>query len=93
MVTEVNPDAVSLAQAADARRAKNQKLSAIDGIPIIIKGNIGSNDKLSTTAGSFGLLSAKLPADSTIVSKLRAAGAIILGKANLSQWANYRSSF
>lgn len=57
-----------------------------------MKGNIATNDLLNTTAGSFGLLGAKVPSDSTVAAKLRAAGVIILGKSNLSQWANYRST-
>ena len=61
------------------------------GIPILIKNNIATDDKMSNTAGSFALYGAKVPRDSTLASKLRAAGVVILGKANLSQWANFRS--
>lgn len=91
VVTEINPDAVSLAQQADARRASNNLLGPLDGIPVLIKNNIATNDKMNNTAGSFALLGAKVPQDSTVAAKLRKAGVIILGKSNLSQWANFRS--
>ena len=61
-------------------------------MPIIIKNNIATMDKMNNTAGSFALLGAKVPKDAGVAAKLRAAGAIILGKANLSQWANFRSN-
>ncbi|KAF2151949.1 amidase [Myriangium duriaei CBS 260.36] len=91
VVTELNPDAVQIAQQADARRAIKKLLGPLDGIPVLIKNNIATNDKMNNTAGSFALLGAKVPQDSTIAAKLRKAGAIILGKTNLSQWANFRS--
>ncbi|KAG8533139.1 uncharacterized protein KY384_001922 [Bacidia gigantensis] len=91
-VTEINPDAIDIAAELDAERAAGITRGPLHGIPIIIKGNIATNDKLSTSAGSFALLGAKVASDSTIASKLRAAGAIILGKSNLSQWANFRSN-
>ncbi|KAH9888645.1 amidase [Xylariomycetidae sp. FL2044] len=92
VVTELNPDAASIAAAADARRASGESLGPLDGVPILIKNNIATNDKMSSTAGSYALLGAQVPEDSTVASKLRRAGAVILGKANLSQWANYRSN-
>ena len=91
MVTELNADALTIAAAADARRANGSCLSPIDGLPVIIKNNIATDDLMNNTAGSWSLVGAKVPQDSTIAAKLRKAGAIILGKSNLSQWANYRS--
>ena len=64
----------------------------LHGLPILIKNNIATKDLMNNTAGSFSLLGAKVPRDATVAAKLRKAGAIILGKTNLSQWANYRSS-
>jgi amidase len=66
-------------------------LGPLHGIPILIKNNIATDDKMNNTAGSYALIGAKVPSDSTMASKLRKAGAVILGKTNLSQWANYRS--
>ncbi|KAL8672956.1 MAG: hypothetical protein Q9168_002589 [Polycauliona sp. 1 TL-2023] len=91
-VTEVNPDALSIAAELDAERANGTIRGPLHGMPILIKGNIGTADAMSTTAGSFALLGATLPQDSTIAAKLRKAGVIILGKTNLSQWANFRSN-
>jgi len=90
-VTEVNPDAVSIAAELDAERANGTTRGPLHGVPILIKNNIATNDKMSNTAGSFALLGARVPRDSTLATKLRAAGVVILGKANLSQWANFRS--
>ena len=91
MVTELNPDALAIAAQADALRANGTILSPLHGIPILIKNNIATADKMNNTAGSFSLVGSKVPQDSTMAAKLRKAGAIILGKTNLSQWANYRS--
>lgn len=91
MVTELNPDALAIAAELDAMRANGTVLGPLHGIPILIKNNIATADKMNNTAGSFSLLGAKVPRDSTLAAKLRKAGAIILGKTNLSQWANYRS--
>jgi amidase len=91
MVTELNPDAINIAKQADALRASGTILSPLHGIPILIKNNIATDDKMNNTAGSWSLIGAKVPRDSTMAAKLRKAGAIILGKTNLSQWANYRS--
>lgn len=99
-VTELNPDALSIASTLDTQRQKHQKnknktkkpLPPLHGIPILLKNNIGTHDHMNNTAGSFSLLGARIPRDSTIAQKLRHAGAILLGKTNLSQWANYRSS-
>jgi amidase len=92
VVTEVNPDALSIADDLDSQRAKGRIIGPLHGIPVLIKDNIATGDKMNNTAGSWALVGAKVPSDSFMAKKLRAAGAIILGKANLSQWANYRSS-
>lgn len=91
-VTEINPDALSIAAALDAERASGTIRSPLHGIPLLIKNNIATNDLMNTTAGSYSLLGATVPHDATVAGKLRAAGAILLGKSNLSQWANFRSS-
>jgi amidase len=91
-VIETNPDALSIAADLDAKRANGTILGPLHGVPILIKDNIATADKMNNTAGSYALLGAKVPRDSTLAAKLREAGAIILGKTNLSQWANYRSS-
>ena len=91
MVTELNPDALSIAATLDALRAGGTVYGPLHGIPILIKNNIATMDKMNNTAGSYALLGAKVPADSGMAAKLRKAGAVILGKTNLSQWANYRS--
>jgi amidase len=92
-VIEVNPDALLLADMADTQRLKAGGTieSALHGIPVLIKDNIASNDKLNTTAGSFALLGSKVARDAGVVNKLRKSGAIILGKASLSEWAHFRS--
>ncbi|KAL8389083.1 hypothetical protein RB595_008801 [Gaeumannomyces hyphopodioides] len=90
-VTEVNPDAVAIAAALDAERAAGATRGPLHGVPVLIKNNIATADAMNNTAGSYALLGATVPRDSFVAAKLRAAGAIILGKANLSQWANYRS--
>ncbi|KAI1613970.1 amidase [Exophiala viscosa] len=91
MVTQLNPDALSIAAELDAMRANGTVLGPLHGIPILIKNNIATADKMDNTAGSYALAGAKVPRDSTMAAKLRQAGAVILGKTNLSQWANYRS--
>ncbi len=91
-VTELNPDALSIAAQLDFQRAHGQIKGPLHGIPILLKNVIATDDKLSNTAGSYALLGAKVPEDSTVAAKLRQAGAIILGKSNLSQWVNFRSS-
>jgi len=91
-VNELNPDALAIAAELDDMRANGTTLGPLHGIPILLKDNIATADKMNNTAGSYSLLGAKVPRDATIAAKLRQAGAILLGKANLSQWANYRSS-
>lgn len=91
-VLEINPDALIIAANLDAERANGIVRSALHGIPILIKDIIATNDSMSNSAGSYSLKGAKVPRDATVVEKLRAAGVIILGKSNLSQWGNSRSS-
>ncbi len=92
-VIEVNPDAVAIARQRDReRRLKNVK-GPLHGIPILIKDNIDTADKMKTTAGSLALVDAPAPAkDAFIVERLREAGAVLLGKTNLSEWANFRDN-
>ncbi|PVH82022.1 amidase signature enzyme [Cadophora sp. DSE1049] len=91
-VTEVNPDALAIAAELDAERSTGSIRGPLHGIPILLKNLIATNDKMNNTAGSWALVGARVPRDSTVAQKLRAAGAILLGKANLSEWANARSS-
>jgi amidase len=92
MVTELNPEAIQIAASLDEERACGNLRGPLHGLPILIKNNIATADLMNNTAGSWSLVGAKVPRDSTVASKLRSAGAILLGKANLSQWANYRSA-
>ncbi|BBG92432.1 Amidase family protein [Prunus dulcis] len=94
-VIEVNPDALDLAEKADYERKTKPPsvpLSKLHGIPILVKDNTATKDKLNTTAGSYALLGSVVPRDAGVVTKLREAGAIILGKASLSEWSNWRSN-
>jgi amidase len=90
-VMELNPDALAMARHADALRRQGRVLGPLHGIPVLLKGNIDTGDRMQTTAGSFGLAGAPAPRDATVAAKLRAGGAVILGKTNLSEWANFRS--
>jgi amidase len=90
-VMELNPDALAIARRADALRRHGRVLGPLHGIPVLLKGNIDTGDRMQTTAGSFGLAGAPAPRDSTVAAKLREGGAVILGKTNLSEWANFRS--
>ncbi|KAJ3688829.1 hypothetical protein LUZ61_017993 [Rhynchospora tenuis] len=91
-VIEVNPDALTQAARADLNREKNWlNQHRLHGIPILVKDNIGTADKLNTTAGSFALLGSVVCRDSGVVKKLREAGAVILGKASMTEWAAFRS--
>jgi amidase len=92
-VIELNPDAMAMAQNADDLRAKGMVLGPLHGIPVLLKDNIDTGDKMQTTAGSFALAGTPALHDSTVAAKLRAGGAVILGKTNLSEWANFRSFF
>ncbi len=91
-IIEINPDAVIIAQALDQEREAGQSRGPLHGIPIVLKDNIDTHDKMMTTAGSRALLGSKPLQDSWVTAKLREAGAVILGKANLSEWANFRSN-
>lgn len=91
-VIELNPDAAAIAAALDRERKEKGTRSPLHGIPILIKDNIDTADKMMTTAGSLALAGAPAPKDAALVTRLRQAGAIVLGKTNLSEWANYRSS-
>ncbi len=90
-VMELNPDALEMAHRADALRRRGRVLGPLHGIPVLLKGNIDTGDRMQTTAGSFGLKGAPALRDSTVAARLRAGGAVILGKTNLSEWANFRS--
>jgi amidase len=91
-VIELNPDALSLADALDKERKEKGPRGPLHGIPLLIKDNIDTADGMATTAGSLALVGSKPPEDAFLVRRLRAAGAVILGKTNLSEWANIRSS-
>jgi amidase len=91
-VIEVNPDALAIADQLDSERKAKGPRGPLHGIPVLIKDNIGTHDRMMTTAGSLALLSSIPPRDSFVAQKLRQAGAVILGKANLSEWANFRST-
>jgi len=90
-VIELNPDALVIAQRADALRRQGRVLGPLHGIPVLLKDNIGTGDRMQTTAGSLGLAGRPALHDSTVAANLRAGGAVILGKTNLSEWANFRS--
>ena len=90
-VIELNPDALAMAQNADALRASGTVLGPLHGIPVLLKDNIDTGDKMQTTAGSFALFGTPAQRDSTVAANLRAGGAVTLGKTNLSEWANFRS--
>ncbi len=91
-ILEINPDAVSIAESLDAERRAGRVRGPLHGIPVVIKDNIATHDRMWTTAGSLALAGAAAPRDAFIVERLRAAGAVILGKTNLSEWANFRST-
>src|SRR5579859_3105195 len=91
-VIETNPDALEIAETLDKERKEKGPRGPLHGIPILIKDNIATTDRMQTTAGSLALVGSKPPSDAFIAKKLRAAGAVILGKTNLSEWANIRSN-
>ena len=90
-VMELNPDALAMARRADWLRRQGKVLGPLHGIPVLLKGNIDTGDRMQTTAGSFGLKGTPAQRDATVAALLRAGGAVILGKTNLSEWANFRS--
>jgi amidase len=91
-VIELNPDALAQAKALDAERKAGRLRGALHGLPVLIKDNIATADKMATTAGSLALAGLHARRDAHIVARLREAGAVILGKTNLSEWANFRST-
>src|SRR5256714_9114428 len=91
-VLEINPDAQSIADSLDAERKAGRVRGPLHGIPVLIKDNIATRDRMMTTAGSLALEGSPAPQDAFIVDRLRAAGVVILGKTNLSEWANFRST-
>ncbi|MBF5046441.1 amidase [Aggregicoccus sp. 17bor-14] len=91
-VIELNPDALALAEQLDAERKAGKVRGPLHGIPVLIKDNIATLDKMQTTAGSLALVDAKPLRDAHVAERLRAAGAVLLGKTNLSEWANFRST-
>ena len=91
-VLEVNPDALSIADSLDRERKAGQVRGPLHGIPILLKDNIDTADRMTTTAGSLALEGSIPLQDAFIAAKLRAAGAVLLGKTNLSEWANFRST-
>ena len=91
-VIEVNPDALTIAAERDAERRAGKIRGPLHGIPVLVKDNLDTADKMQTTAGSLALVGKPAPRDATVVAKLREAGAVLLGKTNLSEWANFRST-
>ncbi|HAQ20616.1 MAG TPA: amidase [Prolixibacteraceae bacterium] len=91
-VIEINPEAINIARQMDAERKSGKVRSPMHGIPVLIKDNIDTGDKMLTTAGSLAMVGSPAPDDAVIVRKLREAGAVLLGKTNLSEWANFRST-
>ena len=89
-VIETNPEAIGIAAQRDAERRRGVVRGPLHGMPILLKDNIATNDSMETTAGSLALVGTRVPADAPLVANLRAAGAVILGKTNLSEWANFR---
>ncbi|WP_051685742.1 amidase [Rheinheimera texasensis] len=89
-VTDTNPDALNQAKTLDAERKAGKIRGPLHGMPVLLKANIATADQLPTTAGALVLKDFKTSVDATLVSQLRAAGAVILGKTNLSEWANFR---
>jgi len=92
-IIELNPDALTMAAAADAERRRGVVRGPLHGMPVLLKDNIDTGDRMQTTAGSLALAGLPAVQDSTIAARLRASGAVILGKTNLSEWANFRSFF
>ena len=91
-IAEINPDALGIARSLDEERRQRGPRGMMHGIPVVLKDNIATTDLMETTAGSLALLGSRPRKDAFVASRLREAGAVILGKANLSEWANFRSS-
>jgi amidase len=92
-IIELNPDAMSIAKALDAERRTSGPRGPLHGIPVVLKDNIDTHDSMQTAAGSLALVGSPALQDSTVAGRLRSAGAVVLGKATLSEWANFRSFF
>ena len=90
-VIETNPEAIEIAESLDAERRSGQVRGPLHGIPVLIKDNIDTADQMLTTAGSLALADSRPGEDAGVARRLREAGAILLGKTNLSEWANFRS--
>jgi amidase len=91
-VIERNPDALAIADALDAERRSGRVRGPLHGIPVLVKDNVDTADRMRTSAGSLALADSVAPRDAFIVERLRAAGVVLLGKTNLSEWANFRST-
>jgi amidase len=91
-ILEINPDVLTIANELDRERQEQGPRGPLHGIPVLLKDNIATTDQMETTAGSLALLGSRPPREAFVAHKLRKAGAVILGKANLSEWANFRSS-
>jgi amidase len=91
-IIEINPDALEIADRLDQERAQQGARGPLHGIPVLLKESIATTDQMQTTAGSLALLGSRPAKEAFVVQRLRAAGAVILGKANLSEWANFRST-
>ena len=91
-VIEVNPDALAIADQMDKERKAGKLRGPMHGIPVLVKDNIDTGDKMMTTAGSLALVGHRAAQDAFIIAQLRKAGAVLLGKTNLSEWANFRST-
>lgn len=91
-IIETNPDALVIADRLDAERKQGRVRGPLHGIPVVVKDNLDSADRMATAAGSLALAGSIAPRDSHVVERLRTAGAVLLGKANLSEWANFRST-
>ncbi len=92
-VIEINPDALDIAERLDIERKNGTLRGPLHGVPVLIKDNIDTADRMKTTAGSLAMVDAKPLADAGLVTRLREAGAVLLGKTNLSEWANFRSEY
>jgi len=90
-VIEVNPNALAIAAGLDNERRNGHVRGPLHGIPLLVKDNIATDDQMQTTAGSLAIYGSHVPGDAVIIQRLREAGAVILGKANLGEWANFRS--
>src|SRR5881227_2819633 len=89
-VIELNPNAIAIASQLDNERRRGQVRGPLHGIPLLVKDNIATDDQMQTTAGSLAIYGNHVPGDAVVIQQLRAAGAIILGKSNLGEWANFR---